>query len=543
MTTTMIDRLKAALTAFKGGAQKEMQTATLAALHNAYIASLTGGLTPKRLEALLRAADEGDVVGQHTLFAEIEDRDEHIHAELSKRRRALLSIPWRIDPGKAGGKRAEAVAGSVREQVEAIPDFEDVILDLADGIGHGFACLEFEWAFDGSRHLPAGLHHRPQNWFMLPRDARDGTLRLRDDTPEGQELWPLGWIVHKHRSKSGIFARAGLFRVLCWTYLLKQYCRGDFSQFLEIHGLPMRLGKYPANTSDEEQKTLLNALRALGSDAAGIIPEGMEIEFKEAARGSEKPFMAMHDLCETGQSKAILGSTLTTDTKGVGSQALGEIHNEVRLDILASDARQIAGTLTRQLLAPLAFLNEGVADPALLPRFVFDPSRPEDLEKLAKSLPELATVMDIPTRWAHERAGIPLPEKGEPVLRRQDAAPKKPEAPQEPKEPGEADPAEATAALVAAGGDDPRFPDQDAVDAATVPDAVLTALARDMLAPILAEVEAGIAPEALVGKLAELYPKMDTTALEELTARVLFVGELWGRLSAQAEAVSTAGAE
>lgn len=525
--TTMIDRLKAAFSAFRGGAQKEMQTAALAALHNDYVASLTGGLTPRRLEALLRAADDGDIVGQHTLFAEIEDRDEHIHAELSKRRRALLSIPWRIEPGKAGGSRAEAVAGAVRAQVEAIPDFEDVILDMADAIGHGFACLEIEWSHDGSRHLPAGLHHRPQNWFQL---ARDGALRLRDTTPEGQELWALGWIVHKHRSKAGIFARAGLFRVLCWTYLLKQYCRGDFSQILEIHGLPMRLGRYPANSSDEEQKTLLKALRMLGSDAAGIIPEGMDIEFKEVARGSEKPFMAMHDLCETGQSKAILGSTLTTDTKGVGSQALGEIHNEVRLDILASDARQLAGSLTRQLLAPLAYLNEGVTDPALLPRFVFDPSRPEDLEKLAKSLPELALVMDIPTRWAHERAGIPMPEEGEAVLARKDGVTKS-----DPATPEADDPAEATAALAAEGGDDPRYPDQDAVDAATVPDAVLTALARDMLAPILAEVEAGIAPEALVGKLAELYPKMDTTALEELTARVLFVGELWGRLSVQAE--------
>ncbi|MGE4539222.1 MAG: DUF935 domain-containing protein [Desulfovibrio sp.] len=521
MTTTMLDRLRAALAAFKGQARKGMQTAALGALHNDYIASLTGGLTPRRLEALLRAADAGDIVGQHTLFAEIEDRDEHIHAELSKRRRALLSIPWRIDPGKAGGKRAEAVAGAVREQVEAIPDFEDVILDMADAIGHGFACLEFEWTFDGAKHLPAALHHRPQNWFMLADDL--ATLRLRDDTPEGQELWGLGWIIHKHRSKSGMFARAGLFRVLCWTYLLKQYCRGDFSQFLEIHGLPMRLGKYPSTSSDEEQKTLLAALQALGSDAAGIIPEGMDIEFKEAARGSEKPFVAMHDLCETGQSKAILGSTLTTDTKGVGSQALGEIHNEVRLDILASDARQIAGSLTRQLLAPLAFLNEGVSDPALLPRFIFDPSRPEDLEKLAKSLPELATVMDIPTRWAHERAGIPLPEKGEPVLRRQDAAPKS------------RDNAAATAALTAEADDALHFPDQDAVDAATVPDSTLTALARDLLAPVFAEAANGVAPEALLGKLAELYPKMDTTTLEELTARVLFVGELWGRVSTQAE--------
>lgn len=521
MLTRMIEGIKVGYAAFKGGPAKgEMQTPTLVALHNRYIASLTGGLTPARLERILRAADEGDIVGQHELFADIEDRDEHIHAELSKRRRALLAVPWRIVPGRANDKRADAVAAAVREQLATIADFEDVILDMADGVGHGFACLEIEWAFDGGLHLPAALHHRPQSWFQLAPDLSG--LRLRDDGLEGAELWPLGWIVHRHRSKSGWFARAGLFRVLVWTYLLKQYCRGDFSAFLEIHGMPMRLGTYPQGASDEEQAVLLRALQALGHDAAGIVPEGMMIEFKEAARGSEKPFMAMHDLCETGQSKAILGSTLTTDTKGVGSQALGEIHNEVRLDIRDSDARQIAGTLTRQLLAPLAILNEGVTDATLLPRFVFDTTCPEDLEKLATSLPALARIMRIPAAWAHERAGIPMPEDDEPVLGAG-------------TEQADKTPQTDTAALAAEADVTPSFPDQAAVDAANVPDAVLTSLAKDLLAPLLAEAEAGAAPEALLGKLAELYPKMDATALEELCARALFVGELWGRISAQDE--------
>ncbi|MGD9610781.1 MAG: DUF935 domain-containing protein [Desulfovibrionaceae bacterium] len=532
MLTRMINAIQAAVRTFTGDQAKgAMQTPGLVALHNRYIQSLTGGLTPARLERILRDADAGDITSQHELFADIEDRDEHIHAELSKRRRALLSIPWRVVPGRADDKRAEAVAGAVREQLATIADFEDVLLDLADAVGHGFACLEVEWAFDGGLHLPAALHHRPQSWFQLAPDLE--SLRLRDLSAEGAELWPLGWIVHRHRSKSGWFARAGLFRVLVWTYLLKQYCRGDFSAFLEIHGMPLRLGKYPATASDEEQKVLLQALQSLGHDAAGIVPEGMMIEFKEAARGSEKPFMAMHELCETGQSKAILGSTLTTDTKGVGSQALGEIHNEVRLDIRDSDARQIAGTLTRQLLAPLAVLNEGVTDAGLLPRFVFDTTCPEDLGKLADSLPKLATVMRIPVAWAHERAGIPIPEEGEAVLGPAPGAKDQADQADEPARIG-------TAALAAgapeAAADEAgaAYPDQAAIDAATVPDATLTALARDLLAPLIAEADAR--PEELIGRLAELYPKMDTTALEELCARVLFVGELWGRLSAQAEA-------
>lgn len=525
MLSTMIERLAAGFRALKG--QKEMQTraVSVVGLASQYLSSLTGGITPSRLEAILRAADNGDIVGQHELFASIEQRDEHIHAELSKRRRALLAVPWAINPGRAGDKRAEEIAGAVREQVKCIPDFEDAILDMADAIGHGFACLEIEWGQEGSNRLPTALHFRPQSMFQLAPDFQ--TLRLRDMTPEGQELWPVGWIMHRHASMSGWSPRQGLFRVLVWTWLLKQFARGDFAGFLEIHGLPLRLGKYPSTASDDEKKALLTALQAIGHDAAGAIPDGMLIEFHEAARGSEKPFEVMHSICEKGQSKAILGSTLTTDTQGVGSQALGEIHNEVRLDILRSDARQIAGTITRQLCAPLAYLNEGVTDPKLMPVFEFDCNRPEDLEKLAKSLPELVDVMDIPAAWAHRRAGIPMPEDGEPVLKRK-SRPKVPEAVAQGGQEG----ATGIVGLAAEGAG--LFSDQDLVDAATVPDATLTALARDLLAPIIAEAkDAG--PEVLLGKLAELYPRMDATGLEELCARALFVGELWGRLSARQE--------
>ncbi|GAB6035813.1 DUF935 domain-containing protein [Fundidesulfovibrio butyratiphilus] len=542
MLQTMIDRLQAAYKALKGD-KPDMQTqaAGLAALRWQYVASLTGGLTPRRLESVLKAADAGDIVGQHELFAELELRDEHIHAELSKRRRALLSVPWTIRPGRAGGKRAEAVAMRVREQMESIPDFEDAILDLADAIGHGFSCLEIEWGLDGATRLPVALHHRSQTLFQLAPDFQ--TLRLRDATPEGQDLWPWGWIVHRHASVSGWFPRQGLFRVLVWTFLLKQYARGDFAEFLEIHGLPLRVGKYPAGTDEEEIAALLAALRDIGHDAAGAIPDTMLVEFHEAARGSEAPFVAMHEQCEKGQSKAILGSTLTTDTQGVGSQALGEIHNEVRLDILRSDARQIAGTITRQLCAPLAYLNDGVTDAALMPVFAFDCNRPEDLAKLATALPKLVDVMDIPARWAHERAGIPQPEDGEPVLARKNKAATSGEKAGPDARPDQPAKAEATAALTAdAPNPDPLaglYPDQDAVDAAAVPDATLTALARDLLAPILSEARAGTTPEALLGKLAELFPRMDATGLEELCARALFVGELWGRLSARDEGEST----
>ena len=93
--------------------------------------NLTHGLTPKRLRSILELADQGDIVEQHTLFADMEDRCEHLAAEMGKRKRALLTLDWEILPGRAKDARAAAIAAAVREQVDALGGFEDLLMGTA----------------------------------------------------------------------------------------------------------------------------------------------------------------------------------------------------------------------------------------------------------------------------------------------------------------------------------------------------------------------------------------------------------------------------
>jgi phage gp29-like protein len=201
--------------------------------------------------------------------------------------------------------------------------------------------------------LPKAIDHRPQSWFMTDRATRT-ELRLRDLSLKGAQLQPFGWITHVHKAKSGYLSCAGLHRVLAWSFLFKNYSVRDLAEFLEIYGLPLRLGTYPSGSDENERATLLKAVMQIGHDAAGIIPEGTMIDFKEAAKGSHDPYQAMMDWCERTQSKAILGGTLTSQADGKSStNALGNVHNEVRHDLMISDALQLVGTLTRDLVYPL----------------------------------------------------------------------------------------------------------------------------------------------------------------------------------------------
>lgn len=378
--------------------------------------NITFGLTPGRLRSILQAADEGNITEQHHLFSDMEDRCEHLAAEISKRKRAILTLDWEIIPARKDNPKAIKVADAIRELFTSIPSTEDLLLDIADAIGHGFSAIEIEWEYNGNIHIPKAFHHRPQSWFqMLPHDKN--TLRLRCKEPEGMPLWPLGWIIHTHRSRSGWLPRAGLFRVVSWAYLVRAYALEASINYVQVHGLPFRIGKYPIGSSSTDKRALLKALQTLGRDAAGIIPAGMEIIFQTPANTSQDAPGQLVTRCELGMSKAILGGTLTSQADGqTSTNALGKVHNEVRRDLMITDALQISSTISQQLLMPMAILNFGITDSSLLPTFRFDTRAATEIGIYADALPKLSPIMDISAQWAHDKLKIPKATSTDDIL-------------------------------------------------------------------------------------------------------------------------------
>jgi len=368
---------------------REPQTAHLTSLHHEVGGHPSRGLTPSKLAGILDGAEQGDVVAQFELFEDMEEKDGHIMSEMSKRRRAITGLEWDIVPPDNATAAEKKAAAELYSLLQGLDDFEEVLFDTTDAIGKGFACQEIEWEHSAGTWLPRHIDHRPQSWFQLARGTRQ-EIRLRGSAG-GEALQPFGWITHAHRAKSGYLERSALFRVLVWPYLFKNYSLGDLAEFLEIYGIPMRVGKYPSGATQAEKLTLLRALAALGHNAAGIIPNGMELEFLNAAQGDPAAFKLMIEWCEKTQSKAILGGTLTSQADGASStNALGNVHNEVRKELRDSDAKQVAKTLSRDLIYPIALLNGLVTTWERCPRFKFDLQEPEDLKYYADALPRWA---------------------------------------------------------------------------------------------------------------------------------------------------------
>ncbi len=369
-------------------------------------------LDPTRLAQAFANADQGFITDQAQFFELIEEQDTHVFSELAKRRRAVTGLGWQVHPQEDANQSEIERAKELADMLRDIPRFEDAQYDLTDAIGKGFAALEIDWK-TGSEWVPKGLDWVPQRFFQT-NDNRE-LQYLKVGMPE--PLRPWGWIVHEHRAKSGYIEQAALFRVLAWTYAYKAYNTRDLQRFLEVYGLPLRLGKFPAGIGDKARNELLRAVRSIGNDGAGVVPSTMAIEFIQAQQGKVDDFLNAIEYWERKQSMAILGGTLTSQADGkTSTNALGEIHDKVRREIMLHDVRQIEPTLNSQLLAPIALIN-GMFPPDRLPSLKYDTAETVDQKAMVDVLEKAVGMgMEVDIEWAHQTMQIPRADKNAKLL-------------------------------------------------------------------------------------------------------------------------------
>lgn len=396
------------------------QTAQVAWINRQWAEHPVNGLTPARLAGLLRQAEQGDITAQADLFSDIEERDAHIFAELSKRRRAVTKLDWSLVPPQDATPAEKQSSEKLEALIRSMEELPQLLFALTDAIGHGFSAVEIEWTRrrDGI-WIPKRFHPRGQRMFQLVRTDLCEELRLCDMTATGQELRPLSWLLHTSAARNGSMARTPLCRTLSWLFLYKAFALGDWAEFLEVYGYPIRIGKYGPNASKDERETLLTAVIDIGRRAGGIIPESMNITLLDAVDGDPKAFSELIAWAEKSASKAILGGTLSSQADGATStNALGTVHDDARLDIRDDDAISLAGTLTRDLVLAIGQVNGLVLDPLRCARWVFDTQQPEDLSLYAEALPKLVSIgMLIDRDWAHERLRIPKASSPESALK------------------------------------------------------------------------------------------------------------------------------
>ena len=380
----------------------------------------SAGLTPSRLAAILREADDGSLSAAMQLFEEMEEKDAHVFSIANTRRLALTGLDWQIisaadvQPGM-NRRQADAAAGYCREILGAMESFDEALQHLSLAMGRNIAIVELVWDLSGGELRPTDLI--PIDFTRIVFDEFDRPRILTQEEPEeGIEITPGKFVVHSPHSVSGHPQRGGLLRVTAMTFLAKSLALKDWMIFSEVFGMPVRIARYEPTATPEEKRELLNMLESLGSNAAGIFSRAVELQIVESNRSTQtSPYERLVEFLNREMSKAWLGQTLTTDIAAGqrGSLAAARVHETVRQDILSDDIRKEGRTIRRDLLAPLTHLRFGPSAP--VPFFRRKLNEPTDATELAKILDQAVNQLGlkVPTAWAHDALGLPLSDSSD----------------------------------------------------------------------------------------------------------------------------------
>lgn len=182
---------------------------------------------------------------------------------------------------------------------------------------------------------------------------------------------------------------------------------GDWAQWVEIFGMPQRIGKY--NSADPQSKKILEeALENAGSAQYIVVPKETDMELKDSNAGNGNSFNEFRKACNEEILVTILGQTLTTIAGDKGARSLGEVHKEGLDEKTKGDIRFVRRVLNSYLLP----LLESRGFPVAGGRFGY----PEAVKELTVAeMGQLSKMIAIPSSFLYEKYGIPTPEEGEEI--------------------------------------------------------------------------------------------------------------------------------
>lgn len=157
-----------------------------------------------------------------------------------------------------------------------------------------------------------------------------------------------------------MYSPAGLLEKGAPLSMLKRHSWGNWDQFEQIFGIPIRIAKYVVG-SEKVMKEIQGWLEEMGSAAYGMFPVGTDLEVKENKQTDAfNVFLQKIERVDQGLSKLILHQTGTTDEKAfVGS---AEVHQDTLNEVTAADERKLLLWINRSVVPAMRHWGYPISD-------------------------------------------------------------------------------------------------------------------------------------------------------------------------------------
>ena len=354
-------------------------------------------------------------------------RDAHVASVLQTRILAVVGKEWNIEAGKKvkganGETKSEEISEFVRDTLLAC-NFDQARQEILKGILYGFYCAEVMWVYRGQGEngqkgkgeirIEKIFAKHPRRFVFTPERG----IRLLTPAAmiDGEAVPERKFIVFTYGSSDNPYGD-GLGQKVWWPVWFKKNGIKFWVLFAEKFGSPTAVGKYPAGTSKADQDKLHEAIEAIQQETGITIPEGMLIEYLEAARTSSvDTYETLCNYMDSQISKAILGHTAAADaTPGkLGSEQQSV---DIREDIVKADADALCECLNNGLIRWIVDYNFGPQEE--YPKIWIRTDPEKDLKVLSERDRTLVKDIGVPVgrKYFYDTYNLPEPEMGEELI-------------------------------------------------------------------------------------------------------------------------------
>ena len=355
-----------------------------------------------KLKAAIMSAERIQAPNRYALYDLYHDVvtiDGHLAGILAKRTGAVTNKRLRFTRNQQSVNELDALINSEK--------FTQLISLIMDSIYWGISGVEFIVGKQFDFNVIPRKHIRVEDRLIVKSQYDNSGISL--------DLLPYCWII-------GGDKRYNFGRLLqCSMYALyKRSGFGDFAQYVEIFGQPVRVIRY--DTYDQETKAELKRIAdESGSSLVMMIPKQAEFEMLDgkSSNGSGELQERLIRACNQEMSIAILGVSETTVSSSSSGYAQAEVHAEQQFEVTRDDMRFVLHMLNSDyFLSILAAYGYPVAGGQ------FEYVEEKNLDMLTKRLNidvQQSNIVPISDDYFYETYGIPKPDNYEAIKADQQA--------------------------------------------------------------------------------------------------------------------------
>lgn len=445
--------------------------------------------------------------------------DTHVAGCIRRRKAAVKAQDWRITTTDD-----EFVTTFITELFDSL-SVNKIITEILNAPLYGYQPLEINWHYENGFIVPKGLVAKPAEWFLF--DAENKLRFKSKKEPMYGELVAEDKFIlaTQDASYDNPYGRSDLS--LCfWPAVFKKGGLKYWFEFVDKYGSPAMYAKMPRNATPDEEEKALDALEMLRSSSVGTFPVDSEVVLLDSANkgASSTVFDDFMRYVKSEISVAILGQDQTTEADSNRASATAGL--EVLEDIRKDD-ESIVVDVFNKLIRLVAEKNLGDVE---LPTFEFYEQESVDTIQAERDTQLTSQGVRFTKAYYMKTYGLEeedieeitpnTPQMGSPFMFNEPQRETQKETANGNILEARVDAAEAQHLELESATDQLLLAIQDGspID--------------DWLKPILDTLTSNDPAEAS-DKLAELFPLLDAGLLEEKLTNLIFVSELWGRLSAQ----------